>query len=165
MRLAGKVALISGGARGMGAAEAKLFAPEGARVVLGDILEAEGKAVEGEIIAKGGQAVFVRLDVAREEDWTQAVALAVSRFGGLHVLVNNAGNQCRHGPRRGDDRRWWDHVMEINAKGVFLGRRPRSRPCGAPEALDHQHPSQLGHRRHRDTESRRTRIEGAVSAC
>ena len=90
-RLAGKVALISGAARGMGAAEARLFAHEGARVVLGDILTGEGKAVEDEILAKGGQAAFVALDVTREADWTRAVALAESRFGALHVLVNNAG--------------------------------------------------------------------------
>ena len=90
-RLAGKVALISGAARGMGVAEARLFAREGARVVLADILAGEGKAVEDEITAKGGQAVFTALGVTRETDWTRAVALAESRFGALHVLVNNAG--------------------------------------------------------------------------
>ena len=68
-RLDGKVALISGGARGMGAAEAILFAREGARVVLGDILDAEGKRVEAEIAGKGGEAVYVRLDVTSEPDW------------------------------------------------------------------------------------------------
>src|SRR5919201_6969316 len=91
MRLAGKVALISGGARGMGAAEARLFAREGAKGVIGDILEAEGRAVEADIKTNNGQAVFVRLDVTREADWQAAVALAVSRFGKLDVLVNNAG--------------------------------------------------------------------------
>src|SRR5882724_4020430 len=91
MRLAGKVALISGGARGMGAAEAKMFAREGAQVVIGDVLEAEGRAVEAEVAAKGGKAAFVRLDVTREADWQVAVALAEQRFGKLNVLVNNAG--------------------------------------------------------------------------
>jgi len=91
MRLAGKVVLISGGARGMGAAEAILFAREGARVVLGDILDAEGKRVEAEITGKGGEAVYVRLDVTSEADWERAVATAVSRFGRLDALVNNAG--------------------------------------------------------------------------
>ena len=91
MRLAGKVALISGGARGMGAAEARLFAREGARVVIGDILVAEGHAVEADIKAKGGEAAFIRLDVTSEADWQAAVGMATTRFGALNVLVNNAG--------------------------------------------------------------------------
>src|SRR5947209_18752690 len=91
MRLAGKVALISGGARGMGAVEARLFAQEGARIVIGDILEGEGAAVAAGIGAKGGEAVFVRLDVTSESDWERAVATAERRFGKLDVLVNNAG--------------------------------------------------------------------------
>src|SRR5207244_8822289 len=91
MRLAGKVALISGGARGMGAAEARLFAQEGARIVIGDILEGEGAAVAAGIGAKGGEAVFVRLDVTSESDWERAVATAGRRVGKLDVLVNNAG--------------------------------------------------------------------------
>src|SRR3989442_14333171 len=91
MRLAGKVALISGGARGMGAAEAKMFAREGAQVVIGDVLEAEGRAVEAEVAAKDGKAAFVRLDVTREADWQAAVSLAEQRFGTLNVLVNNPG--------------------------------------------------------------------------
>src|SRR3989442_14739913 len=91
MRLAGKVALISGGARGMGAAEARLFAQEGARIVIGDILEGEGAAVAAGIGAKGGEAVFVRLDVTSESDWERAVATAERRFGRLDVLGNNAG--------------------------------------------------------------------------
>src|SRR5580765_5264295 len=91
MRLAGKVALISGGSRGMGAVEARLFAREGGKVVLGDVLEAEGRDVETDIRKAGGEAVYVRLDVTREADWTAAVNTAVSRFGKLDVLVNNAG--------------------------------------------------------------------------
>src|SRR2546423_1981371 len=91
MRLAGKVALISGGARGMGAAEAKMFAREGAQVVIGDVLESEGRAVEAEVAAQGGKAALVRPDVTRETDWQEAVALAEQRFGKLNVLVNNAG--------------------------------------------------------------------------
>ncbi len=80
MRLAGKVALISGGARGMGESEARLFAREGARVVIGDILEAEGRAVEADIRATGGDALFVRLDVTDEADWERAVSRTVERF-------------------------------------------------------------------------------------
>src|ERR1700687_1181365 len=91
MRLAGKAALISGGARGLGAVEARLFVHEGARVVIGDVLEAEGRQVEAEIRAKGGEAVFVPLDVTSEADWKKAVATSISRFGRLDVLVNNAG--------------------------------------------------------------------------
>src|SRR5205814_2375180 len=90
-RLAGKVALISGGARGMGAAEAKLFAQEGAAVVIGDVLDAEGRALAADLAAKGHDVAFVHLDVTRESDWQQAVELTVSRFGKLNVLVNNAG--------------------------------------------------------------------------
>jgi short chain dehydrogenase len=98
MRLEGKVALISGGARGQGATEARLFAREGAKVVIGDLLEEEGKRVEAEINASGGACLFVILDVTQAEDWQQAVAAAVARFGTLHVLVNNAGIGSTRGP-------------------------------------------------------------------
>jgi len=81
MRLAGKVAVISGAARGMGAVEARLFAQEGARVVLGDVLEAAGRQVEADIRAAGGEAVFVRLDVTNEADWQEAVGTAERCFG------------------------------------------------------------------------------------
>src|SRR5436309_15645004 len=91
MRLAGKVALISGGARGMGAAEARLFAREGAQVVIGDLLEAEGRGVEAELAAKGGEAVFARLDVTSESDWQRAAGVAQSHSGRLNVRVHNAG--------------------------------------------------------------------------
>jgi NAD(P)-dependent dehydrogenase (short-subunit alcohol dehydrogenase family) len=122
MRLEGKVALISGGARGMGAEEARIFAREGASVVIGDISEDEGKAVEAQISEAGGQALFVRLDVTKESDWTGAVEQAVSRFGKLDVLVNNAGISSRAFT---DDTAIdaWDKIMEVNSKGVFLGTR------------------------------------------
>jgi 3alpha(or 20beta)-hydroxysteroid dehydrogenase/cyclopentanol dehydrogenase len=144
MRLAGKVALISGGARGMGAAEARLFAREGARVVIGDILEAEGQAVGAEIGAKGGEALFVRLDVTREADWERAVAATLERFGALNVLVNNAGIG---GGSRLDETpvEVWDRVMEVNAKGVFLGTRaaiPAMRRAGGGSIVNIS--SQLG---------------------
>jgi NAD(P)-dependent dehydrogenase (short-subunit alcohol dehydrogenase family) len=79
MRLEGKIALISGGARGMGAAEARLLAREGAKVVIGDLLEEEGKQVEAEINEAGGEALFITLDVTREEDWKQAIEATVRR--------------------------------------------------------------------------------------
>ncbi len=91
MRLEGKVAIISGGARGMGAAEARLFAQEGAMVIIGDVLEEEGRQVEAEISESGGQCLFLRLDVTNESDWSDAVAAAVSHYGRLDILVNNAG--------------------------------------------------------------------------
>ena len=122
MRLAGKVALISGGARGMGAAEARLFAREGAQVVVGDVLDAEGRGVEAEIKTKGGEAVFARLDVTSESDWQRAVGLAQSRFGRLNVLVNNAG--IGGGARIEDTTlEEWDRMMAVNATGVFLGTK------------------------------------------
>ena len=122
MRLVGKVALISGGARGMGAAEARLFAREGAQVVIGDILAAEGGAVEADIRAKGGEAAFVWLDVTSEADWQKAVGLAQSRFGKLNVLVNNAG--IGGGSRIEDTTvEDWNRMMDVNAKGVFLGTK------------------------------------------
>jgi cyclopentanol dehydrogenase len=122
MRLSDKVALISGGARGMGAVEAQLFAREGAKVVLGDVLEIEGKKVEEQIRAAGGEATFVRLDVTSEGDWAQAVATAERLYGRLHVLVNNAGIG---GGRRIEDTTLaeWERTMAVNSTGVFLGTR------------------------------------------
>jgi 3(or 17)beta-hydroxysteroid dehydrogenase len=144
MRLPGKVALISGAARGMGAVEARLFAKEGARVVLGDILQAEGRQVEAEIKAAGGDAVFVRLDVTREDDWQQAVATAENRFGTLNILVNNAGIG---GPGRVEDTTVedWNRVMDVNATGVFLGTKtaiPAMRRAGSGSIINIS--SQLG---------------------
>lgn len=144
VRLAGKVALISGGARGMGAAEARLFAREGAKVVLGDVLDAEGKTVEADIGAKGGEALFVRLDVTSEADWQRAVEAAVGRFGRLDVLVNNAGIG---GASRLEDTtaEAWDRMMDINAKGVFLGTKaaiPAMRRAGGGSIINIS--SQLG---------------------
>src|SRR3989475_9684187 len=144
MRLVGKVALISGGARGMGAAEARMFAREGAQVVIGDILEAEGRAAEADIKAKGGEAVFVRLDVTSEADWQKAVGLGQSRFGKLNVLVNNAG--IGGGSRIEDTTvEDWNRMMDINAKGVFLGTRaviPAMRRAGGGSIVNIS--SQLG---------------------
>ena len=144
MRLAGKVALISGGARGMGAAEARMFAREGARVVIGDVLETEGRAVESDIAAKSGEAVFVRLDVTSEAEWQAAVGLAARRFGALNVLVNNAG--IGGGGRIEDTTvEEWNRMMDINAKGVFLGTKaaiPAMRRAGGGSIINIS--SQLG---------------------
>ena len=122
MRLEGKVAIISGGARGQGAAEAKMFAREGAKVVFGDILDDEGKQVEAEINETGGDATYVNLDVTDEDSWKNAVDTAVDHYGKVDILVNNAGVAFW---TFGDDASVedWDTVMDINAKGVFLGTR------------------------------------------
>ena len=122
MRLAGKVALISGGARGMGAAEARMFAREGARVIIGDVLEAEGRQVEAEITEAGGEALFVNLDVTSEASWDAAVAAAVARFGKLDVLVNNAGIVAR-GHLLDSSLDEWNRVMNVNSTGVYLGTK------------------------------------------
>ena len=90
-RLEGKVAIITGAAHGMGAVDAALFSRESARLVLCDILEEEGAQVEARINESGGEAIFVRIDVTRDEDWEKAVKAAVSRFGRIDILVNNAG--------------------------------------------------------------------------
>jgi NAD(P)-dependent dehydrogenase (short-subunit alcohol dehydrogenase family) len=122
MRLEGKVALISGGAGGMGASEALIFAREGARVVVGDILEAEGRDTVSQIVKAGGQARFVKLDVTSEADWRDAVAVAVSAFGKLEILVNNAGISGSFDLDTMSTSAW-DTLMSINAKGVFLGMK------------------------------------------
>ena len=138
MRLEGKVALISGGARGMGAVEAKLFATEGAKVVIGDVLEAEGKGVEAEINESGGECVFIKLDVTASADWEAAVGLAVGRFGRLDILVNNAGISNRATLEDTSDEAW-DRMLDINAKGVFLGTRralPAMRDSGGGSIIN-----------------------------
>ncbi|HEX2277129.1 MAG: glucose 1-dehydrogenase [Candidatus Tectomicrobia bacterium] len=144
MRLQDKVALISGGARGMGAVEARLFAKEGAKVTIGDVLEDEGRKLEAEIQAAGGEALFVRLDVTREADWQQAVEATVTRFGKLDVLVNNAGISGR-GRVEDTSIEEWNRVMEVNATGVFLGSKlaiPAMRRSGGGSIINIS--SQLG---------------------
>jgi len=121
-RLDGKVALISGGARGQGAAEARLFAQEGAMVVIGDVLDVEGTRVAVEIAEAGGDALYVHLDVTSEEDWRDAIEGAVSKFGKLNVLVNNAGI-WRRGRVEDTTVEDWDAILDVNAKGVFLGTK------------------------------------------
>jgi NAD(P)-dependent dehydrogenase (short-subunit alcohol dehydrogenase family) len=132
MRLAGKVALITGGASGMGQSEATICAREGARVLVADVLEVEGRQVAEKITAAGGQARFVKLDVTSEADWERAVAGAVEAFGRLDVLVNNAGISGTFDPDTLSTAAW-DALMNVNAKGVFLGMKhaiPRMREAG-----------------------------------
>ena len=125
MRLANKVAIVSGAASGMGAATARRFAREGARVVVADVLEEAGRQVVAEINGAntaGGEAVFLRLDVTDEQNWKDVVAGTVQRFGRLDILVNNAGIS---GSAVSDmlDTDAWDKLMAVNSRGVFLGTK------------------------------------------
>ena len=121
-RLDGKVALISGASRGIGGATAQLMAKAGARVVVGDVLDDRGRQTVAAMTADGGQAEYIHLDVASEEDWSAAVAFAVSRFGKLDILVNNAGVFIGKGIEevRLDE---WNRLVAVNMTGVFLGTR------------------------------------------
>jgi cyclopentanol dehydrogenase len=121
-RLDGKVALISGGARGQGATESQLFAREGAKVVIGDILDEAGQKVVSEIRATGGEATYVHLDVTQENHWRAAIDTAVQRYGTLSILVNNAGILLRKSIEETTVEEW-DRIMAINLKGVFLGTK------------------------------------------
>lgn len=121
-RLDGKVAIISGGARGQGAEEARLMAKEGAKVVFGDILDDLGKQVEASITEAGLEATYVHLDVTREGEWKSAVETAVGKYGGLHVLVNNAGILIRKSIEETTEEEW-DRIMAVNVKGVFFGTK------------------------------------------
>ena len=138
MRLAGKVALISGGARGQGAAEARLFVREGAAVVFGDLLDDDGKKLEAEIRASGGQATYVHLNVTQEVDWRAAVATTVQTYGKLNVLVNNAGILFRSKIEDTTEAEW-DRIMAVNVKGVFLGTKcaiPAMRQAGGGSIIN-----------------------------
>ena len=131
-RLDGKVAIISGGARGQGEVEAKLFAQEGAKVVFGDILDDEGRQVEAAIRQAGGEATYVHLDVTQEADWQEAVQTAVSTYGKLDILVNNAGILRRDSIEE-TTKELWDTILAVNATGVFLGTKfaiPEMRKAG-----------------------------------
>ena len=132
MRLAGKVALITGGASGMGQSEAAIFAREGAKVVVADILEFEARQAVEKIAAAGGQARFVKLDVTSETDWEAAVKATVTAFGKLDLLVNNAGISGTFDPDTLSTSAW-DTLLNVNAKGVFLGMKhavPAMRAAG-----------------------------------
>ncbi len=138
MRLENKVALISGGARGLGAAEARLFASEGAKVVIGDVLEEDGRQTEAQINESGGECLFVRLDVTSESNWQDVVAATVARFGRLDIIVNNAGIRGG-GTVEETTTDLWDTVMDVNAKGVFLGTKaaiPEMRKIGGGSIIN-----------------------------
>jgi len=122
-RMAGRVGIISGGARGMGAETARVLVREGASIVIGDVLEDEGRAVAAEIADEwAGAATFVPLDVTKAEDWDRAVATATSTYGHLDTLVNNAGVTLRKRVQRFpiED---FNRIVGINLTGAFLGMR------------------------------------------
>jgi len=121
-RLKDKVALITGGAMGIGEADAKLFASEGAKVAVADINEEEGKRVVKEIRAAGGDAVFVKLDVSLEEDWKSAIAFTTETYGKLNIVVQNAGISLG---KNIEDTTLdeWNRIMLVNSTGTFLGNK------------------------------------------
>ena len=121
-RLEGKTALITGGARGQGAAHGQRLADEGASVILGDILEDAGQAHARELRAAGHDVHFLRLDVTTPEDWNAAIEAAEKRFGQLDILVNNAG-VVRVAPIAYESDDGWHTTMAVNATGVFYGMR------------------------------------------
>jgi len=122
MRLEGKVAIISGAASGMGAATARRFGREGARVVIADMLEDQGRQVAADITRANGTAEFMRLDVTSEADWKTVVDATVQKYGKVDILVNNAGIS---GSAVSDmlDTEAWDRLMAVNSRGVFLGTK------------------------------------------
>ncbi|MSQ19798.1 MAG: SDR family oxidoreductase [Betaproteobacteria bacterium] len=119
--LEGKIALITGGARGQGAVEAKLFANVGATILIADVLKEPGQALAQSIKAAGGKAEYVELDVTSESAWTAAVAHAKKVHGGLHILVNNAGVSLRGKGMITTSLADWNRVLNINLTGAFLG--------------------------------------------
>ena len=138
MRLQDKVSLITGAARGMGAAEAILFAREGAKVVVADVQEDDGQRVTKEITDAGGQAVFINMDVRYQEHWKRAIDAAIDNFGKLNVLVNNAGIIERETLDETTEETW-DRIMAVNAKGVFLGTQavvPAMRAAGGGSIIN-----------------------------
>jgi cyclopentanol dehydrogenase len=152
-KLDGKVALISGGARGQGAVEAAVFAREGAKVVFGDVRDDQGGKVEAAIRAEGGHAVYLHLDVSNEADWQRAVRTAVERYGKLDVLINNAGIVIPRVPIDERTAEEWDRVMAVNAKGVFLGTKhaiPAMRRAGGGSIVNISSVAGIGQSLHQE---------------
>ena len=122
-RLAGKTAIVTGGAVGIGRACVKRMAEEGAKVAIFDLLEAEGEALAAELTARGHDVAFWQVDVADEAALKTAIDAAAARFGGLHVMVNNAGISGSPKPTDQVTEAEWDKVQAVNVKGVFFGTK------------------------------------------
>ena len=121
-RIDGKVALVTGGASGIGAAHVRVFAAEGAKVVVADVQEDKGREVADSVNNAGGVAVFVRLDVTNADDWQNAVNAAISQFGKLTTLINNAGVYWPGGVEEETTEKW-NKMLAINQTGVWLGMK------------------------------------------
>lgn len=121
-RLAGRVVLVTGGSRGIGAATCTAAAREGAAVLITDVLDAEGEALAGTIRASAGRATYARLDVSREDSWMAAVERATGEFGALHALVNNAAI-ARDGDLEQETLEGWNQVLAVNLTGSWLGMK------------------------------------------
>ena len=121
-RLTGKVAIVTGGAMGIGAATTEMFAREGASVVLADVDEAAGRGHVAGITGTGDTATFMKLDVRSEDEWRRVVADTVALYGKLNVLVNNAGISLGHDVEE-TTLEEWNHLMSVNSTGVFLGMK------------------------------------------
>jgi len=120
MRLPKKISIITGGANGMGAEEARLFAAQGSTVVVADLQETEGMEVVKQIESSGGKAIFEKLDVTEESQWVSLIERVVSNLGDLDILVNNAGISGSYQPDL-MSLEAYDRLMRVNARGVFLG--------------------------------------------
>ncbi|KKL22364.1 hypothetical protein LCGC14_2436200, partial [marine sediment metagenome] len=125
-RLEDKVAIITGAAKGIGENVAKLFAREGARVVVTNVSEEEAKKVAAEINSEGHEAIFVKLDVSKEEDWKRAMDATVEKYGKLNILVNNAGVSLGKNIEE-TTREEWDRLMDLNVRVLFLFCREAGR--------------------------------------
>jgi NAD(P)-dependent dehydrogenase (short-subunit alcohol dehydrogenase family) len=119
-RLAGKAAVITGAARGMGISHTRRFTEEGARVLMGDLRDSAGEAAAAALRASGHQVRYVHLDVTAARDWTAAITEAEEAFGRLDILVNNAG-VVGQADALAETEDGWAHIIDVNEKGVFLG--------------------------------------------
>lgn len=135
-RMSGKVAIVTGGASGIGEATCRLFAREGAKgVVIADIQDAPGRKLQDEVQKSGGDAAFMHLDVTKEQEWVAVIREIVSRYGRLDVVVHNAGMSGPHGRAKVEEltEEGWRQVMDVNATSAFLGTKhaiPQMRKAG-----------------------------------